>query len=178
VLRELDDELNAAVLEAYGWQELQIPRDNAVLLERLVNLNSARAADELLGNVRWLRPALQAPAQGQQAGIAVTHPAASGGAGKPLPPKLVASAQPWPSTMAQQVAAVAAVLENAGGALDLDGVAAHFKSRGRWRERLPAILDGCISKLKGCGSMLLDACGRRPRRLVAPAVGFPSICHF
>ena len=43
--------------------------------------------------------------------------------------------------MAEQVKAVADVLAQAGTVLDLDAIAAHFSCRGRWRERLPSILD-------------------------------------
>src|SRR3546814_13775867 len=58
VLRQIHADLDAAVAEAYGW-----PADLAdeEILERLVALNHARAAEERAGRVRWLRPALQAP---------------------------------------------------------------------------------------------------------------------
>jgi hypothetical protein len=49
--------------------------------------------------------------------------------------------QPWPSEAPAQIKAVAEVLAQAGSALTLDGVAARFTARGRWRERLPGILD-------------------------------------
>jgi len=76
VLRSLHDELDAAVLQAYGWTDLgPVPwpaagQDGAArqawteaLLERLVALNARRAAEEAQGLVRWLRPAFQDPAQ-------------------------------------------------------------------------------------------------------------------
>ncbi len=58
VLRELHDELDRAVLDAYGW-----PRDlnGQAMLERVVALNAQRHAEEQRGIVRWLRPAFQAP---------------------------------------------------------------------------------------------------------------------
>jgi hypothetical protein len=49
--------------------------------------------------------------------------------------------QPWPTQAPAQIKAVAEVLAQAGAALTLDGVAARFSARGRWRERLPGILD-------------------------------------
>jgi hypothetical protein len=70
VLRTLHDDLDAAVLEAYGWQDLgPVPwsDDEARqawterLLERLVDLNTRRAAEEARGTIRWLRPAFQNP---------------------------------------------------------------------------------------------------------------------
>jgi hypothetical protein len=56
VLKQLHDDLDAAVLDAYSW-----PRDLApdALLERLVALNAERAREEQDGRVRWLRPDLQ-----------------------------------------------------------------------------------------------------------------------
>jgi hypothetical protein len=96
VLKSLHDELDRAVLTAYGWQDLVplmdivngvvqgesrtgatiSPRDaakqelNATLLSRLVALNHERAAEEKAGTVRWLRPEYQAPQ--------ATPPASSG----------------------------------------------------------------------------------------------------
>ncbi len=58
VLNDLHDDLDAAVAEAYGFP-LDLTDDQ--ILERLVSLNAARAAEEEAGTVRWLRPALQAP---------------------------------------------------------------------------------------------------------------------
>jgi hypothetical protein len=49
--------------------------------------------------------------------------------------------RPWPTSLPEQIKAVADVLAQAGRALSLDDVAAHFSGRGRWRERLPTLLD-------------------------------------
>lgn len=54
VLRELHDELDAAVLTAYGLRANATTDD---ILTRLVQLNTQRAAEEAQGRVRWLRPA-------------------------------------------------------------------------------------------------------------------------
>ena len=70
VLKSLHDELDAAVLAAYGWSDLGAAladhahaeaRAAAVdeLLQRLVALNARRAAEEAAGHVRWLRPDFQ-----------------------------------------------------------------------------------------------------------------------
>jgi hypothetical protein len=58
VLRQLHDELDAAVAVAYGW-----PADltDAEILTRLVELNAERAAEEATGKIRWLRPEYQNP---------------------------------------------------------------------------------------------------------------------
>ena len=58
VLKSLHDELDAAVLAAYGWNDAPL---DETLLERLVALNAARATEEANGQVRWLRPAFQHP---------------------------------------------------------------------------------------------------------------------
>lgn len=53
VLKQLHDELDAAVCDAYGWRDA--PDDDAIL-ERLVALNAERVREEAQGRVRWLRP--------------------------------------------------------------------------------------------------------------------------
>ncbi|MBX9836174.1 MAG: class I SAM-dependent DNA methyltransferase, partial [Burkholderiaceae bacterium] len=58
VLRELHDELDAAVLAAYGLNAHASTDD---ILTHLVQLNTERAAEEAQGRVRWLRPAFQNP---------------------------------------------------------------------------------------------------------------------
>ncbi|MCK0506845.1 class I SAM-dependent DNA methyltransferase [Aromatoleum anaerobium] len=84
VLRELHDALDAAVFDAYGWNDLAAAltgRPGATtplpdkpdaqteaeeeLLRRLVDLNAQRAAEEARGLVRWLRPDYQ-DAQGRR----------------------------------------------------------------------------------------------------------------
>jgi hypothetical protein len=47
--------------------------------------------------------------------------------------------------LAVQIKAVADALADAGGALDLDTLAQRFNGRGRWRERLPTILDALVA---------------------------------
>lgn len=80
ILLEDHDQLDRAVFEAYGWQDIadqllgrpgattplpDKPGDQAEaeeeLLMRLVTLNKQRAAEEAQGKVRWLRPAYQTP---------------------------------------------------------------------------------------------------------------------
>jgi hypothetical protein len=82
VLAELHDNLDALVLQAYGWSDLvpalvgkpggtlpwpEKPAPQAAaeeeLLVRLVALNTERAAEETGGTVRWLRPEFQDPAR-------------------------------------------------------------------------------------------------------------------
>jgi SAM-dependent methyltransferase len=58
ILKELHDQIDVAVAEAYGW-----PADlsDEQILERLVALNAERAKEEAAGHVRWLRPDYQIP---------------------------------------------------------------------------------------------------------------------
>lgn len=182
VLLSLHQELDAAVLQAYGWADLTPALASApgsaahthavaALLQRLVELNTRRATEEAQGTVRWLRPAFQqTPQPGQQTSIALPAPdddtgthtgttnsktSRRGAAGKASATGKGASAkgrkssatstaivtQPWPGTLAEQIKAVAHVLAQADTALTLADIAAHFTGRGRWRERLPTLLD-------------------------------------
>jgi hypothetical protein len=104
VLQSLHDELDAAVLQAYGWSDLgPVPwRDETAratwtetLLERLVALNAQRSAEEAgtwLGSpsgglVRWLRPEFQDPARRAAAAAeaAATSAATAAPPAAPLP---------------------------------------------------------------------------------------------
>jgi hypothetical protein len=58
VLKQLHDDLDAAVFDAYGWPKTLT---DAEILERLVALNSERAREEAAGQIRWLRPEYQIP---------------------------------------------------------------------------------------------------------------------
>lgn len=60
VLRELHDDLDRAVAEAYGWPH-DLPYE--AILANLNELNGWRRAEEQDAHVRWLRPDFQAPAE-------------------------------------------------------------------------------------------------------------------
>jgi hypothetical protein len=158
VLKELHDELDTAVLQAYGWADLSATEaDTPELLNRLVALNAKRAAEEKAGTVRWLRPEFQNPSahaagntlqkdelvahipRGLQADFALNSPAtvATGTAAAPT----ATGAQHWPATLPEQVRAVAAVLATSGAAMPLAEIEAQFKSRGDWKKSLPRILE-------------------------------------
>ncbi len=64
VLRQINDDLDAAVADAYGWA-VDLPDEE--ILRRLVALNAERAEEEIRRLIRWLRPELQNPT-GQSAG--------------------------------------------------------------------------------------------------------------
>lgn len=163
VLRTLHDELDAAVLQAYGWSDLgPVPHQDVAahaawtdaLLLRLVDLNTRRAAEEATGNIRWLRPDYQNPAKPAQTSAheqttmdlpSAETPDSTDEADAPTSVAKPLAQQAWPATLPEQIKAVADILSAAPAALDMDAIAAHFKGRGRWRERLPVILDTLVA---------------------------------
>lgn len=146
------DELDEAVLKAYGWADLNVPADTEALLERLVVLNARLAAEEANGTVRWLRPefqqavATQAALPDEDATDGATDTSAKeDGTVATLPVAKVVPARPWPTGLTEQIKVVAEVLAQSGRSLSLDEVAAHFSGRGRWRDRLPKLLDTLVA---------------------------------
>lgn len=110
VLKQIHDELDAAVFEAYGWPATLSDEE---ILERIVALNHERAEEEKRGIVRWLRPEFQNPGGAKPAvqeeipataqavrkkGARSKVPASGEGAGN--------QRKPWPKELPQQVAAV------------------------------------------------------------------------
>ncbi|MDO9610651.1 MAG: class I SAM-dependent DNA methyltransferase, partial [Serpentinimonas sp.] len=158
VLKSLHDELDAAVLQAYGWADLSLPADTDALLLRLVELNTRRAAEEAAGTVRWLRPGFQQAGRGEQVALEADADAdadAPEDGAQTQPAKAALVQRPWPTGVTEQIKTVAEVLAAAGRSLDLDGVAEHFSGRGRWRDRLPTLLDtlvalGRVRLVDGC----------------------------
>jgi hypothetical protein len=102
VLKQIHDELDAAVATAYGW-----PADlsDDEILTRLVALNHARAAEEKRGLVRWLRPDFQAPgAQPAQVDLGMEETQ------KKKVAKGKGTKQVWPKALPEQVQAIRATL--------------------------------------------------------------------
>jgi len=168
VLRQLHDELDAAVLDAYGWSDLtpllriahgnDAPADgqtredakrsfDEAVLGRLVALNAERAAEEARGLVRWLRPEFQNPAngtRGEQADLDVDGVEESDADIAPVA-AAASKAAPWPKDPVEQVRAVAEVLAAAPAPMGLDDIAARFTARGPWKKRLPQLLDMLVA---------------------------------
>jgi len=142
VLKQLHDELDAAVLAAYGWAGQP---DDATLLERLVALNAERTREEAGGSVRWLRPAFQhaaaAPAAApQQRGLPESTVAAAPAA------KLA-----WPADLPGQLGAVAQALRDAGAPIRVDALAARFAAKRGLARTLPGLLDAleAVARARG-----------------------------
>ncbi|WP_412565620.1 class I SAM-dependent DNA methyltransferase [Thalassobius sp. MITS945101] len=105
ILRDLHDQIDAAVAEAYGWpQDLS---DEEILM-RLVDLNKERAAEEAAGHIRWLRPDYQNP----------TGAKIEKGKTADLDLGVVAKVEksPWPKALPDQIAAVREALVDLGEA--------------------------------------------------------------
>lgn len=107
-LKQLHDDLDAAVAAAYGWPW---PLTDAEILERVVALNAARAAEEARGQIRWLRPEYQQPrfAGTKQADLGLDAGKPAKPKAKSLKPKAGAKA-PWPQTIADRAKTVEAAL--------------------------------------------------------------------
>ena len=152
VLKTLHDELDAAVLDAYGWGDLAAPLANSALKEaasetllvRLVALNAERAAEEAQGQIRWLRPEYQHPA-GKPIQTAISIDDAGRGkqdeASSDPVPQIAIPRAPWPNALPEQVAAVARVLAASPIPLSEADLAARFTGKGPWKKRLPQIID-------------------------------------
>jgi hypothetical protein len=162
VLKQLHDELDRAVLDAYGWSDLsplmQVVNGNSAsgangtpatrdeckralydaLLERLVALNAERAAEEKKGLIRWLRPEFQNPhekaAAPKQSEIEIEDTTETKVAAK-------TGKLPWPKGLPDQVRQVADVLAAAHEPMSLDAIAARFTGKGPWKRRLPQIVE-------------------------------------
>jgi hypothetical protein len=132
VLRQLHDELDAAVATAYGWVRAgraETDLSDAEILARLVALNAERAAEEARGHIRWLRPEYQSREPGARSREQASQeqmklPAGSGSksrAPRSQPPK-----QPWPKPLADRVRAVEHALQAAGQPVTAAALAKQF----------------------------------------------------
>ncbi len=119
VLKQIHDELDAAVFDAYGWPASLTDEE---ILSRLVELNRQRAAEERSGLIRWLRPEYQNPQGSEQASLdtGLTGTAASQ---TPAAQKRIA----WPASLAAQVKAVRQALADAATDQGAEELAARFE---------------------------------------------------
>ncbi|MDT0618618.1 hypothetical protein RM531_09010 [Salinisphaera sp. P385] len=143
VLRELHDDLDAAVSEAYGWPA-DLPDDE--LLENLLALNQERAAEERAGQVRWLRPDYQNPEGRSAAAQAEIAVAAQQDAGVAAKPKL-------PKDLPGRFSAVRAALSHLPAGGDTESVATQFHGAHR------NTVDEILQTLAGIGQVSRSADG-------------------
>ena len=169
LLKQIHDELDAAVLEAYGWQDLAEPRspereskeprvlENAApeqeLLTRLVALNHARAAEEKRGQIRWLRPEYQnrssdprSPTQGNLPGTETTSSPSKIQNPKS---KIINPSSIWPDRLPAQVTLIRQLL-----ATDHTATPEQLSTRfGRKNPKRTEQIEGIIETLKGLGQV-------------------------
>jgi len=148
VLRELHDDLDRAVFQAYGWDDLadklvgrpgattpwpEKPEDQLEaeeeLLQRLVDLNHQRAAEEAQGKIRWLRPDYQAPEEAPEE-APEQGKLDTGDKQQPAQPAATAASSKkptWPKTLQAQIRAVRDQLETAP--MDAATLASQFKRK-------------------------------------------------
>jgi hypothetical protein len=123
-LKQIHDELDIAVFEAYGWQPTLSDEE---ILERLVKLNGDRAEEERNGLIRWLRPEYQAPGEvkTQQVLTGVVEPEET----------IIAPVEqkPFPKQPKEQLATIRDLLRTSGGEWTIAQIAAQFKGGGRYK---------------------------------------------
>lgn len=113
VLKQIHDDLDAAVFDAYGWPHDLTDED---ILQRLVDLNHERAEEESRGIIRWLRPEFQNPADPQATFVEVADDEADlpkKGKAKTAKPKIAPPAKKidWPKSLPDRIRAVRSELE-------------------------------------------------------------------
>jgi hypothetical protein len=131
VLRQIHDELDAAVADAYGWP---VDLTDEQILERLVALNQQRAEEERRGLIRWLRPEFQNPEGRTQQAIA---------AGETETPTTAKKAEttkrPWPKSLSAQAAAVQTALAELAAPADEVQIAKRFTAANK--DRIAELLE-------------------------------------
>ncbi len=117
ILRDLHDELDKLVAEAYGWPW---PMEREEILERLVALHDERVEEEKRGIIRWLRPEYQIPRFAPEQAEAILALDESEKPAKKRSKKSKAAdssdeapkptATPWPATAVEQISAISALI--------------------------------------------------------------------
>lgn len=121
VLRDMHDELDKLVADAYGWPW---PMTDGEILDRLVALHDVRVAEEAQGIVRWLRPEFQAPnatANAAPAELALT-PGTVAKASSGVPAQ-------WPSEAVEQIGALKRLVS--ASITSVDDAVGHFQGAKR-----------------------------------------------
>ena len=125
VLRQLHDDLDAAVAEAYA---LPPTATDDAILTHLCALNAQRAAEERTGSIRHLRPTFQNPTStATQTALAGDGMDGTEGTNATSPAKAAAKLA-WPKTFAEQALAVRTALATFAAPADAATLAKTFKS--------------------------------------------------
>lgn len=159
ILKELHDDIDRAVFEAYGWEDLipalvgkpgattPSPHKTAEqeaaeeeLLSRLVALNQERAAEEARGHVRWLRPDYQIPKLGHKVARPKDEEQISADVtviDLPTKPK-------WPTDGLDQIRVLREVLSAAERPARPDELSANFKGGRNRQKRIEQVLEHMV----------------------------------
>lgn len=133
-LKQIHDELDNAVLDAYGWQDL---KDNQktkaeieeIILERLVALNAERAEEERHGIIRWLRPEYQAPNEVTQQVLTEVMETEE--------TVIIPSEQKtFPKEPKEQLATIRDLLRTNNNEWTIEQIAAQFKNGGKYKNAI------------------------------------------
>lgn len=147
ILRDLHEELDHLVAEAYGWPW---PMSKEEILERLVALHAERVEEEKRGIIRWLRPEYQRPRFAPANEVEAPAPESTEAA-----PAAEEAREPWPTGIIEQLTALRALLGSA--ALEPEEAAARFEGAPLETVR------GHLELLAGSGEVWRDAEGRYQR---------------
>ncbi len=159
ILRELHDDLDRAVFNAYGWDDLAeklvglpgattpYPEKSEAqteaeeeLLKRLVALNHQRAAEEAKGQIRWLRPEYQNPDYGKDDTSSYDSTAQVEAEVTNVSSATKAKKLTWPKAMLEQIAGVKDALQK--GHSTAEAITALYKSP---KTTLPKVRDALES---------------------------------
>lgn len=136
ILKELHENLDKAVIAAYGWNENITDQE---ILEKLVALNHERAEEEKRGIVKWLRPEYQKPLFAKKLGIVETAQEIDGGLGLDEPAQ-TATILEFPKNRDQQVLEIRKTIEK-HRIISEDELLRQFKNGARNKARIYQILD-------------------------------------
>ncbi len=149
-LKQIHDDLDLAVLDAYGWPH-DITDDQ--ILENLVALNAQRAEEERNGHIRWLRPEYQAP--DTLAGGAPTQGTLEGITTPEEPVVEPVEQQPWPTKPKDQLAAIRDLLRTTNGDWTVPQIAAQFTGKNT-KKKLDAVTEN-LERLEWFGLVIAEA---------------------
>jgi hypothetical protein len=162
VLKELHDEIDRAVLTAYGWADLTsalvgkpgatVPslhktndqeKAEEELLTRLIGLNRRRAAEEKRGVVHWLRPDYQTVKLGARAPKPESEHVGMLNVESPD----VAARPKWPVDGLEQIRLVRDLLAKAPAPTQPDAIASVLDGRNtaKRRERIAEVLETLVA---------------------------------
>jgi hypothetical protein len=151
-LKQIHDQLDQAVFEAYGWQDLWAAQQtgtdiNEAILERLVALNAERAAEERNGLIRWLRPEYQNPNQTTAAPTEITDSSETD--------EIIVTPveqQKWPTAAKAQLAAIRDLLRTSSGEWTALQIAKQFTGKNT-QKKLDAIEEN-LDRLEWFGLLI------------------------